>query len=300
MLKNNKSIADKFIRKQMGEYPYLSKRLSAYNGSMGKKLSQILEYAISYGKEVDSQPISYHAFRGYEYMLSFQRMSGLYRGSLETWYSNISMLLALGLLYVHKPERHAADENTPAQNYSVQRALQRSSQTHMKTSPCHWYRFFPYTPERLAEAERRSEKLKDVSVGKINKDVVRDRLGYIIANTAFDTPFNMSSDTETERAVIENVIASQIEAEGYTTKDRVLLAVIEAFLGEPEGELFDECIDDEALKEDQRIRSHIAYTWKAYQNKLFDDMGLSYSASTSAEREAYGLTNKRWIIRRKE
>lgn len=294
-LERNLSVIKDIVNDRMSSiYPCLSKRLTSYRASCGKRLCFMLEYARNYGAD-DRQFISYDSYRGYECALSYDTMITQYGGSVETWYHTVRFFSSVGLLYVHKPDNHEKG-NTPAQMYSVTRARERASKTHKKARSVNWYSFPRYSEKRLAEAEERCVCLQGISMSSMNKDALRDALGEKIANTAADTVFQMSPETEKEREVIKSIIAEQIERDGYTTPTRVLRSVEEKIINEPVN-VDDDIFNVDLVVENEKIRKHIRWTWKAYQKKLFEGMQLVYSSPTGSEREAYKLSDKKWIIR---
>lgn len=293
-------------------YPCLRKRLCSYNGSLGKKLDIILSYAISYGQE-EGQFISVEdGYRGYECMLSYERMVELYGGSIETWWHSVQMLSVLGLLYIHKPDMHDGDDslspygNTPAQEYSLNRAKEKSASSGIRHRAVNWYSFPRYSEKVFAEAERRAAALEGIGIGSINKDVVRDRLGDAVANIAYDTHYGISKETAGYRAVIRQVVEAQILERGYTTPSAVLMEAYAQTAGEDveeptaadeERDIWSAIEDDKQLRAAEKGRKRLKRAWKVYRPILLDEMGLKYSAPTKAEKEALQLHSGSWIIR---
>lgn len=296
-------------------YPHLSKRLCSYSASLGKKLDNILSYAISYGQNEEEFISKADGYRGYECMLSYDSMVKLYGGSCDTWWKGVQMLAALGLLYIHKPDMHDGDDNhssygnTPAQEYSLNRARKKSASSGIRYRAVNWYSFPKYTETMLAEVERRAAALADIKMGSIDKDCVRYFLGEAVANIAYDTPFGMSDNTTACREVIRQVVEAQIMERGYTTPYAVLREAYDQTIGEDveEPETADEdkdiwsaIQDNRQLRAGERSRKRIEKVWNGYRTLLFDEMGLKYSAPTKAEKEAFQLHNGSWIIRRND
>lgn len=314
-LKKNRQIIQDIIGNG-SEYPTLSKRLGAYNTSLGRKLDSILSYAIEYGTEDEAQFISReYGARGFECMLSYETMVKLYGGSVETWWNSIQMLSSLGLLYIRKPDMHKPmsednpNGNTPAQEYSRERARIKAGKDKPGIKPVNWYSFPRYTKGVLAEAEKRAEALKGLSMGSINKDAVRDRLEARIADTAYDTPFGISEHVQVYRGVIRSVMQNQLSQHGYTRPEAVLKEAYQQISGEDMAEadaakmeesedIWDGAFDADKAKQEARIHATLKRVWGAYRPQLFVELGLKYSAPTTLEREQWKLVSTNWIIRR--
>lgn len=302
-LRKNYETLQRLLSSEDMIFPALQKRLKGYNASLGRKLGNLLQYAIAYGTEDDRQFISRDdGCRGYEFACSFEMMTRLYKGSCETWSRSVLTLSALGLIYQHKPDMHDEGYNTPAQQYSVERAAQRSEETGRKMHPVTWYSFPRYTDRVLREAEGRAQQLSSVSTGRINKDSIRDKLGSDRANIAADTPFRMRESTQDLREVLKDIAASMIEQDGYTTEQAIkrtarkkLLPVIEI----PDGQdLFS--LSDDIAKAMVRVgyeEKNIERALKAYLPQMLEECGWKNSRPTTEERERLGLTSWAWIIR---
>lgn len=315
-LKKNRQIIQDILGNGSA-YPALSKRLGAYNASLGRKLDSILCYAMKYGAEDEAQFISREqGVRGFECMLSFETMVKLYGGSVETWWRSIQMFATLGLLYIRKPDMHEPmsednpNGNTPAQEYSRERARIKAKKDKPGIKPVNWYSFPRYTKGVLAEAEKRAEALKGLSIGSINKDAVRDRLEARIADTAYDTPFGISDHVQAYRGVIRSVIQAQLSQHGYTSPEAVLKEAYQQIAGEDMAEadaaktaepedIWDGAFDADKAKQEARIRATLKRIWGAYRPQLFIELGLMYSAPTKEEMEAFQFQSKGWIIRRR-
>lgn len=312
-LEKNKQVLQDILSGALSTaYPHLSKRLCDYRASLGKKLGSILSYAISYGQNEEEFISKADGCRGYECMLSYDSMVKLYGGSCDTWWKGMQMLAALGLLYIHKPDMHDGDDNnssygnTPAQEYSLNRARKKSASSGVRHRPVNWYSFPKYTERMLAEAERRAAALEGIRIGSINKDVIRDRLGDVVANNAYDTPYGISGETEAYREVIRQVIEAQILEHGYTTPSAVLMEAYDQTAGEDveeptaadeERDIWSAIEDDRQLRAGERGRKRLKRAWDGYRSSLFAEMGLKYSAPTKAEKEALQLHSGSWIIR---
>lgn len=311
-LKKNKQVLQEILSGALSTaYPQLSKRLCDYRASLGKKLDSILSYAISYGQNEEFISKA-DGCRGYECMLSYERMVELYGGSIETWWHSVQMLSVLGLLYIHKPDMHDGDDslspygNTPAQEYSLNRAKEKSASSGIRHRAVNWYSFPRYSEKVFAEAERRAAALEGIGIGSINKDVVRDRLGDAVANIAYDTHYGISKETAGYRAVIRQVVEAQILERGYTTPSAVLMEAYAQTAGEDveeptaadeERDIWSAIEDNKQLRAAEKGRKRLKRAWKVYRPILLDEMGLKYSAPTKAEKEALQLHSGSWIIR---
>lgn len=260
------------------EYPYLALRLRRY--SLGWRLDKILRYCAEYEQdEEEKRFVSYDSEygRGYEVPMSYGYLSKLDGSSKEVWWRNINYLCVLGLIYRHKPDTDAK-RNTPAQNWSYLHAFEKSfsDEAGIEYKPDSWYSFPRYADSVLREADRRAELLKDVGTSRLSKNVARDILGEHVANTAYGNGFPMSSRTEKQRKVLFETLQEMVSAKGYAYPvDLINLARMNS----------------------PYSNSQLRKAYVEYRDKLFEELNCEYVPTGDAEREAYGLIGKTWIIK---
>lgn len=226
-----------------------------------------------------------------------RELAAKYGGGMQTWHTAINAFCVLELLYVHKPGNHAAENNTEAQNHSIEVARKHGG----NSRPASYYSIPQYTPERLAEAERLASALKDVPSSRWKKDLLRDRLGTKAANMATDTAYGLHPETAEQREELKAALLRLIQEKGYAYPEEPLreaLTQSEELKEACRFELFDEMEEAKAAKaRAQRAEYWYTETWKGYMPTLLREEQLKKSTPTKQDMELFNLSSKRHIIR---
>lgn len=287
------------------EYKSLEKLLTRYNNSMGRKLGFIISYVAEYIQR-DGAIISINGDR-LEAMCSYAKLVEFYGSSGMIWYNNVMILSALGLLYIHKPDRHKGDgKNTPAQERSLTRAAEKTLAQGRRHKAVTWYYIPSYTKATLRHANTVARKLlaANVSVTHVTKDVLREVLGARAANTATDTLNGQSYYAAVALDALADVIRQRMREQGYTTPAEV---VDEAHRILNPSLCAEQDIDiDEFLRGAEPAQDRQTYS-KATINKylrghlhhLLTELGAVYGCPPKSERMTLGLGENwhSWIIR---
>lgn len=290
----NIEIIRRIIEGKEIDYPHLQSFLRKYN--KGWRLIRFLQRIATLDTSTPGNIIEKDR-AGFEWVKApVRELSAMYGGSLTTWKENINKFCGLGLLYVRKPANHSPQNNTSAQNYSITVAANHGG--HSK--PASYYSVPPYTPQQLAEANRRAEALSNHSGGWA-KDVYTDVLGQHTANTATDTAYPMHKDTIAQREALKAALLRLIAERGYAYPEEPLneaLAQNEEVQFARQLDVFDESAEAaEARANARKAERRYSRTWNGYMHSLFKAEGLKKSTPTKHEMELFGLQGKRHIIR---
>lgn len=286
------------------EYPYLSKCLRQRGAAKGQRLMQLLREALAYDTSIPGNPPNIDG-GGYAYVkLPRERLRAKHGGSPSTWNDAINLFCAIGFMIQHKPGNHSPENNTAAENYSVDVAEGKGNHSR----PATWYTFPRYRAEVLSEAERRAEALKRTPA---QKDAIRDAIGSDIANMATDTAYNIHPETEKQRETLRKAALARLDAYGYFYPADVLNDALSASDAIQAAEAAKEAEDmfttdpetEKRIRDAKRERRHYEQTWKQYltPHGLLEAEHLTQPHKpTAAEREAYHLSNGKYIVTRRQ
>lgn len=277
VLNDNLSTIVQLVESDGSMYPHLTKELKARGAAKGQRLMQLTRSALAYDTSIPGNPPNIEPTKdggGIAHVkVSLAKLHALYGGSKSTWREYIARFCALGLLQQHKPGNHSPENNTAAENYSVKVAEEHDNGSRAAS----WYTFPRYTPQRLAEADAKAERMKGRPA---RKDAIRDALGDDIANRATDTRYGIHPNTVAQREALRTAVLTRIDANGYCYPADAIAYALSASEGATEAE--------------------ITETWGAYRKTLFDGEGLRYHRPSGADRQQYNLSDGKYIITRRQ
>lgn len=277
------------------ELPYLHWFLTRNNGKMLSRLVSLLETL----RSIDNQtlymkPHLWVAFISIRHLTEKGKHLATYHG---TWQSTIIQLLALGLIYRHKPKNDDTDNRYMAD--SLKKAQGRQPIGYMGVPA--------YTGIRLRKANRMARKLKEskVSTSKISKADVIQIWGQKVANTIYqDTRTETDIQAEVSEALVQTA-RRLIARKGYATKQELLQVTTDHL-----DTLHPEELEKKerfftllfALDPGHRDITFVDYAWEVtrlYKSRgrgILHAGGIVYHSPTRQQAEAYNLNDRQWIF----
>lgn len=313
---------------EISSYSYLTKILAQHyttrNGTTitrGQRLQQFLDAVQQF--ETDT-PENYTDREG-RMWIPVPRDSKLIAdngGGAGGWGNNIRAFCVLGLAYPYNPDNHGKRNLRHVQHFTAAYEARRETDKmnayykahrdkypHKQLSHSPTFYYIPeYTPERLAEADRRAAILSGFPVGKWGMDAIRDALGNKATNCAFDVKYTQHGPaTAEQRERLKMAALRRLYDDGYFYPADVLADVLsasdaiqaaEAARAEA-GDIFD-AYDDTIARDARTAERHFTKTWEQYLTPygLLKELNLKLSPPSNEERQRYNLTGRTRIARR--
>lgn len=275
-----KENTDILLQLDAGKYPTLAKELNRYKGALFRRLIQFMEHLTEYTYA------AYHDRRDAAcHFVSLETLVRKYGGSQQTWHSYIVYWAALGLV-----ERRKITSFGKYAQSAMAISYQRSKDNAHR--PVSWYHVPSFTSALLDQAEQTAARFEreGISRSSLSMAGLMEAVGEKAARKAIIHSYKPSKlDQEAERALL-NEIRRTVDEYGYATKDQIMRAVVGIW--------------HEWFYKDRpplyQWKTTVNRVWKNRSKRILKAAETVYSRPTKQEKDSLGLTEDRWIIRKKE
>lgn len=252
-------------QRKSGACPALFAFLDNGRSRIGDKLIKLHEYLLDVSEQGYGTYCRYH--KVYECFASLGSLRVYYGGGKDVWKKTLLKLAYLGLLYIHVPT-DKPEINTEQHMKSL--ARMKPGYKH----PVTWYGVPKYTTELLLSADALS-----AAAGQIKgKDSLRDLIGEHRANLISSTGYNIHRETAERRALLLDVLQRTIERKGFAYDAEIVEIA-------------------RAKRREEGDGWRMEATWNEYRNTALKTLNLTRGRPTQTEKDKYGLTTCRYIIR---
>lgn len=259
-------------------YPTLKDELQKYKAAFCRRLVQFMEHIEQYPKP------PFHDRRGSPWhFVSFQWLSTVYGGSVETWHNCVVFGATLGLIERRKPY------HIPEQ---ICRTAMSRSASHAKgigQRAVSWYHIPYYSDAVLQQAEAIAQQFKreGISRSKLTTGGLIHAVGKEAANKAILYSREPSqADTRAELEITAH-IRQAIKAIGYTTKDAAICAAINTW----------HSWTDSSRPPLRQWKATVNRVWQNRHSRILKAVHATYGRPTKDEKEKWQLMDNCWIIR---